>query len=93
MQGEKLETCFKKKDRAPMGPQSFILHTDNGNGHRYRGPLLGHPLLCTPLLRPTICSALAGAGRRDGNALNIAVANARPHDLYFFAEPRRYDCR
>lgn len=27
------------------------------------------------------------AGRKDGNALNIAIANARPHDLYFYAEP------
>ena len=27
------------------------------------------------------------SGRRDGNALNMTVANARPHDLYFFAEP------
>lgn len=27
------------------------------------------------------------AGRTDGNALTIAVANARPHDLYFYADP------
>jgi DEAD/DEAH box helicase domain-containing protein len=27
------------------------------------------------------------AGRKDGNALTIAIANARPHDLYFYAEP------
>ncbi|NLY44345.1 MAG: DEAD/DEAH box helicase [Clostridiaceae bacterium] len=27
------------------------------------------------------------AGRKDGNSLTIAVANARPHDLYFYAEP------
>ncbi|WP_419885747.1 DEAD/DEAH box helicase [Paenibacillus sp. B-A-8] len=27
------------------------------------------------------------AGRKDGNALTLAVANARPHDLYFYAEP------
>ncbi len=27
------------------------------------------------------------AGRRDGNALTMAVANARPHDLYFYADP------
>ena len=27
------------------------------------------------------------AGRKDGNALTIVVANARPHDLYFYAEP------
>ena len=26
-------------------------------------------------------------GRTDGNALVIAVANARPHDLYFYEEP------
>ncbi|KSV16611.1 helicase [Dehalococcoides mccartyi] len=27
------------------------------------------------------------AGRKDGNALTIAVANARPHDLYFYTDP------
>ncbi|WP_274472601.1 MULTISPECIES: DEAD/DEAH box helicase [unclassified Paenibacillus] len=27
------------------------------------------------------------AGRKDGNALTIVVSNARPHDLYFYAEP------
>ena len=27
------------------------------------------------------------AGRKDGNALTLAVANARPHDLYFYADP------
>ena len=27
------------------------------------------------------------AGRSDGNALVVAVANSRPHDLYFYAEP------
>lgn len=27
------------------------------------------------------------AGRKDGNALTVAVANARPHDLYFYEDP------
>ena len=27
------------------------------------------------------------AGRRDGNAFVVAVANGRPHDLFFYAEP------
>ncbi len=27
------------------------------------------------------------AGRKDGNALTIAVANAKPHDLYFYSDP------
>jgi len=26
-------------------------------------------------------------GRKDGNSLTVAVANARPHDLYFYADP------
>lgn len=28
------------------------------------------------------------AGRTDGNSLAVAVANAEPHDLYFYAEPK-----
>lgn len=27
------------------------------------------------------------AGRKDGNALTLAVASTRPHDLYFYADP------
>lgn len=27
------------------------------------------------------------AGRKDGNALTIVLANAKPHDLYFYADP------
>lgn len=27
------------------------------------------------------------AGRKDGNAMTLAVANAKPHDLYFYADP------
>ena len=27
------------------------------------------------------------AGRKDGNALVLSVANAKPHDLYFYADP------
>lgn len=27
------------------------------------------------------------AGRKDGNTLSIAVANAQPHDLFFYSEP------
>ncbi|MCX6880818.1 MAG: DEAD/DEAH box helicase [Verrucomicrobia bacterium] len=27
------------------------------------------------------------AGRRDGNAFSLTVANAQPHDLYFYAQP------
>ena len=26
-------------------------------------------------------------GRKDGNALTVAIANAKPHDLYFYEDP------
>ncbi|GHV07913.1 DEAD/DEAH box helicase [Spirochaetia bacterium] len=28
------------------------------------------------------------AGRKDGNALTVAVANSRPHDLFFYNDPK-----
>ena len=45
-------------------------------------------LLCS--IPPSVASyvqRIGRGGRRDGNALTVAVANARPHDLSFFLEP------
>jgi len=45
-------------------------------------------LLCS--IPPTTANYLqrvGRSGRRDGNALNVAIANGRPHDLYFFTDP------
>lgn len=45
-------------------------------------------VLCSvPPAQANYLQRVGRAGRRDGNALNLTVANARPHDLYFFAEP------
>lgn len=47
-------------------------------------------ILCSvPPAQANYLQRIGRAGRRDGNALNLAVANARPHDLYFFAEPEQ----
>lgn len=44
--------------------------------------------LCSIPPKPSNYLQRAGrAGRRDGNAFILAVANARPHDLFFFFEP------
>jgi DEAD/DEAH box helicase domain-containing protein len=49
---------------------------------------LSSVILCSvPPGRSQYLQRTGRAGRKDGNALNIAVANARPHDLYFYADP------
>ena len=47
-------------------------------------------ILCSvPPSQASYLQRIGRAGRRDGNALNLTVANGRPHDLYFFAEPEQ----
>lgn len=45
-------------------------------------------LLCSiPPAQANYIQRIGRAGRRDGNALNVAVATGQPHDLYFYAQP------
>ncbi len=49
---------------------------------------LGNVLLCSmPPTGASYLQRIGRAGRKDGNALNATVANAQPHDLYFYSEP------
>jgi DEAD/DEAH box helicase domain-containing protein len=49
---------------------------------------LSSVVLCSvPPAQSNYVQRIGRAGRRDGNALNLTVANARPHDLFFFSEP------
>ncbi|MDO9528357.1 MAG: DEAD/DEAH box helicase [Syntrophales bacterium] len=86
---EDLETRFKSGDgenRNPCNPNllsctpTLELGIDIGD--------LSSLILCSvPPAQANYLQRIGRAGRRDGNALNVTVANARPHDLYFFAEP------
>lgn len=51
---------------------------------------LSSVVLCSvPPAQANYLQRIGRAGRRDGNCLNLTIANARPHDLYFFAEPEK----
>lgn len=85
---EQLEVEFKTNDdiRKPWYPNllsctpTLELGIDIGN--------LSSLVLCSvPPAQTNYLQRIGRAGRRDGNALNLTVANARPHDLFFFAEP------
>jgi DEAD/DEAH box helicase domain-containing protein len=50
---------------------------------------LSSVLLCSvPPHQANYLQRIGRAGRRDGNALTVTVANAHKHDLYFYANPR-----
>lgn len=49
---------------------------------------LSTTMLCSvPPSQASYLQRIGRAGRRDGNALVVTVAGARPHDLYFYAQP------
>lgn len=49
---------------------------------------LSSVILCSvPPAQAQYLQRVGRAGRKDGNALNIIVANTKPHDLYFYADP------
>lgn len=49
---------------------------------------LSTAILCSmPPRQANYLQRIGRAGRRDGNSLVLTVANARPHDLYFYESP------
>ncbi len=87
---EDLERKFKAQveDRKPWYPNllsctpTLEMGIDIGD--------LSTVVLCSvPPAQANYLQRIGRAGRRDGNALNLTVANARPHDLYFFRTRRR----
>ncbi|MFW5740609.1 MAG: DEAD/DEAH box helicase, partial [Myxococcota bacterium] len=85
---EQLELDFKAErfDRKPWYPNllsctpTLEMGVDIGD--------LSSLILCSvPPAQASYVQRVGRTGRCDGNSLNLTVANARPHDLYFFAEP------
>ena len=86
---EDLEKRFKARgsDRRPWDPNllsctpTLEMGIDIGD--------LSSLILCSvPPAQANYLQRIGRSGRTDGNALNLTVANGRPHDLFFFAEPK-----
>lgn len=85
---EKLETDFKNLDakKTPWVPNllsctpTLEMGIDIGD--------LSTVILCSiPPGQAQFLQRSGRAGRKNGNALTLAVANTRPHDLYYYTDP------
>ena len=86
-QRELIETQFKSVERKPWYPNllsctpTLEMGIDIGT--------LSSAILCSvPPGQANYLQRIGRAGRRDGNSLVLTIAQARPHDLYFYAQPK-----
>lgn len=85
---EALEIDFKRnKDTLHMWDPNVLSCTPTLEMGIDIGDLSTVILCSIPPAQPQFLQRTGRAGRKDGNALTLAVANARPHDLYFYADP------
>lgn len=85
---EELERSFKKsrEDKRPWDPNLLSCTPTLEMGIDI-GDLSTVILSSIPPAQANYAQRAGRGGRKDGNALTIAIANARPHDLYFYQDP------
>lgn len=85
---EQLETDFKRgKDTQKLWDPNVLSCTPTLEMGIDIGDLSTVILCSMPPVQSQFLQRVGRAGRKDGNALTLAIANARPHDLYFYADP------
>ena len=85
---EKLEIDFKRgKDTQEIWDPNVLSCTPTLEMGIDIGDLSTVILCSMPPAQSQFLQRAGRAGRKDGNALTLAIANARPHDLYFYADP------
>lgn len=82
----KLEQRFKNGDRKP-GDVNVLACTPTLEMGIDIGDLSTVILSSIPPSQAQYLQRAGRAGRRDGNSLIIGVANAKPHDMYFYQRP------
>ena len=85
---EKIEIDFKRgKDTHAIWDPNVLSCTPTMEMGIDIGDLSTVILCSMPPAQSQFLQRAGRAGRKDGNALTLAIANARPHDLYFYADP------
>ncbi len=85
---EKLERTFKRGSGERMPWDTNLLSCTPTLEMGIDIGDLSTVVLCSiPPAQTHYLQRVGRAGRKDGNALTIAVANTRPHDLYFYTDP------
>ena len=85
---EQLETDFKRgKDTQELWDPNVLSCTPTLEMGIDIGDLSTVILCSMPPAQSQFLQRAGRAGRKDGNALTLAIANAKPHDLYFYADP------
>lgn len=85
-QRESVENKFMRKDHQPWDPNVLSCTPTLELGVDI-GDLSTVFQAAMPPQRANYVQRVGRAGRRDGNAFALTVASAKPHDLYFFADP------
>ncbi|RKM63016.1 DEAD/DEAH box helicase [Butyrivibrio sp. XB500-5] len=85
---EELERKFKKtkEDKKPWEPNLLSCTPTLEMGIDI-GDLSTVILSSIPPAQANYAQRAGRGGRKDGNALTVAIASARPHDLYFYQDP------
>ena len=83
-----VEASFKK---APQSRQPWDINLLSATPTLEMGVDIGDlssVLLCSvPPAQANYLQRIGRSGRRDGNAINVTLANANAHDLYFYSDP------
>ena len=86
---ERLEIDFKrKKDQTQLWDPNVLSCTPTLEMGVDIGDLSTVILCSMPPSQSQFLQRTGRAGRKDGNALTLAVAASKPHDLYFYSEPK-----
>lgn len=85
---EELERTFKKKSNEQKPWDANLLSCTPTLEMGIDIGDLSTVVMCSiPPAQAQYAQRAGRGGRTDGNSLVVAVANAKPHDLYFYAEP------